>query len=80
MPHVVVKLLPGRSEQQKAELAAAIVKDLTAIANATEESVSVAIEEVQVDDWDEKVYRPEILPNPDKLYKKPGYDRAKGRT
>ena len=79
MPHVVVKLLPGRTEQQKAQVAAAIVKDLVTIANATEESVSVAIEEVPADDWDEKVYRPEILPNRDKLYKKPGYDRTKGR-
>ena len=80
MPHVVVKLLSGRTEQQKAQVAAAIVKDLVTIANATEESVSVAIEEIPADDWDEKVYRQEILPNRDKLYKKPGYDRAKGRT
>jgi hypothetical protein len=32
------------------------------------------------ENWDEKVYRAEILPNRDKLYKKPGYDRPKGRT
>ena len=75
MPHVVVKLLPGRTEQQKAQLAAAIVKDVVTIAKCGEEAVSVAIEEVTADDWDEKVYRPEILPNRDKLYKKPGYDR-----
>ena len=80
MPHVVVKLLPGRTEQQKEQLAAAIVNDVTTIANCGEEAVSVAIEEVAADDWDEKVYRPEILPNRDKLYKKPGYDRPKGRT
>jgi len=46
------------------------------IARCGEESVSVAIQEVKQEDWDEKVYRPEILPNRDKLYKKPGYDRA----
>jgi len=80
MPHVVVKLLPGRTEQQKEQLAAAIVKDVVTIANCGEEAVSVAIEEVTQDDWDEKVYRPQILPNRDKLYKKPGYDRPKGRT
>ena len=28
MPHVIVKMLPGRTEQQKAELASAIVKDV----------------------------------------------------
>jgi 4-oxalocrotonate tautomerase len=80
MPHVVVKLLPGRTEQQKSQLAAAIVKDVVAIAKCGEDAVSVAIEEVSAADWDEQVYRPEILPNRDKLYKKPGYDRPKERT
>src|SRR2546423_708671 len=70
----------GKTEQMNFHFPRAIEKDLVTIANATEESVSVAIEEVPADDWDEKVYRPEILPNRDKLYKKPGYDRAKGRT
>ena len=80
MPHVVVKLLPGRSEQQKSQLAAAIAKDLVAVANATDETISVAIEEIAPEDWDAKVYQPEIRPNRDKLYKKPGYDRPQGRT
>jgi 4-oxalocrotonate tautomerase len=39
-----------------------------------EESISVAIEEVKPHDWMEKVYNPEILPNFEKLYKKPGYE------
>ena len=33
----------------------------------------VAIEEVRPSDWLEKVYRPDIEPQMDKLYKKPGY-------
>ena len=79
MPHVTVKISPGRTEQQKAQLASAIVKDLVAIANVREENVSVAIEEVRPEDWNEKVYKPEIQPNRDKLYKKPEYDRPKGQ-
>jgi 4-oxalocrotonate tautomerase len=39
-----------------------------------EESVSVAMEEVRPQDWVEKVYKPDIEDNSDKLYKKPGYD------
>jgi phenylpyruvate tautomerase PptA (4-oxalocrotonate tautomerase family) len=31
MPHVVVKLLAGRSEEQKSQLAAQLVKDVMAI-------------------------------------------------
>ena len=72
-PHVIVKLYPGRSEQQKTRLAQAIVKDVVAIIRCGEESVSVAIEEIKPEDWAEKVYKPDILNTPGKLYKKPGY-------
>jgi 4-oxalocrotonate tautomerase len=55
MPHVIVKLLPGRSESQKSRLAEQIVKNVVAIAKCDEASVSVAIEEIQPEDWAEKV-------------------------
>jgi 4-oxalocrotonate tautomerase len=73
MPHVIVKLWPGKSEQQKARLAEEIVKDVTRVLNYGEESVSVAIEEVEPEDWAEKVYRPDIVDNLERLYKRPGY-------
>jgi len=74
MPHVIVKLYPGRSEQQKSRLAEEIVKDVVAIAKCGEEAVSVAIEEIKAEDWEEEVYKPDILGKPESLYKKPGYD------
>ncbi len=74
MPHVIVKLWPGKSEQQKNRLAEAIIKDVMDILHYGEESVSVAMEEVKSQDWVEKVYRPDIRNQWDKLYKKPGYD------
>ena len=73
MPHISVKLYPGRSEQQKARLCEQIVKAVTSTAGCGEDSVSVAIEEVQPGDWKKKVYDPDIAENWDKLYKKPGY-------
>ena len=73
MPHVIVKLWPGRSEQEKKQLADAIVKDVVTYAKCDESSVSVAIEEIKSGDWAEKVYKPDILKKQDKLYKKPGY-------
>ena len=72
-PHVIVKLYPGRSEQNKIRLAEQIIKDVVAIIRCGEESVSVAIEEIKSEDWAEKVYNPDILNTPGKLYKKPGY-------
>jgi 4-oxalocrotonate tautomerase len=74
MPHVIVKLYPGRSEEQKTRLAEAIVKDVMAIAKCEEEWVSVAMEEIKPEDWPEKVYKPDILNKPQTLYKKPGYN------
>jgi 4-oxalocrotonate tautomerase len=73
MPHVIVKIWPGKSEEQKSRLAERIAADVMTVLNYGEESVSVAMEEVEPVDWAEKVYRPDILGNPEKLYKKPGY-------
>ncbi|MDY6792204.1 MAG: tautomerase family protein [Thermodesulfobacteriota bacterium] len=77
MPHIIVKLYPGRSEQQKKQLTDVIVKDVVTIAKCEEKSVSVAFEEIEPDDWTEKVYQPDILDNHDRLYKKPGYNPFK---
>jgi 4-oxalocrotonate tautomerase len=74
MPHVTVKLWPGKSEQQKARLPEAITRDVTIILHYGEESVSVAMEETESGEWLEKVYRPEVKSKFDTLYKKPGYD------
>jgi 4-oxalocrotonate tautomerase len=54
MPHVIVKLWPGKSEQQKMQLAGAITKDVMRIFDYGEDSVSVAMEEVSASDWEEK--------------------------
>jgi 4-oxalocrotonate tautomerase len=50
MPHVIVKLYPGRSDQQKTRLAEEIAKDVVAIAGCKEKSVSVAFEEIKPED------------------------------
>ena len=77
MPHIVVKLFPGKSEEQKEQLAKEIVKDFVELLNYKEDTLSVAIEEVPKESWTNEVYKNEILPNMDKLYKKPGYDPSK---
>jgi 4-oxalocrotonate tautomerase len=73
MPHVIVKLWPGKSDQQKTRLAEAITKDVMNIFSYGEEAVSVAMEEIKPADWKEKVYQPDILNKPDDIFKKPGY-------
>lgn len=73
MPHVIVKLWPGKSEAQKRRLAQAITNDVATVLNYGDESVSVAMEEVSPAKWSEKVYGPDIVEKAATLYKKPGY-------
>ena len=73
MPHIIVKLWPGNSEQQKIRLTEAITRDVMDNLKCREESVSVAMEEIAPEDWAEQVYQPEIIGNSHKLYKEPGY-------
>lgn len=74
MPHVIVKMYPGRSEEQKNAMAEAIAKDVISTTGCSETVVSVAIEEVAPEEWPEAVYRPEIMEHPERLYIKPGYN------
>jgi len=74
MPHVIVKLYAGRSEAEKIEIAEAVTKAIMATARCSESAVSVGVLDVQPSDWAEKVFRADIISNPDIIYKKPGYD------
>lgn len=74
MPHVAIKLFPGKTEEQKVELTEAIRQSLLTIFKSSEESISIAFEEIQPEDWIEAVYKPDIESKQDKLYKKPGYN------
>jgi 4-oxalocrotonate tautomerase len=74
MPHVIVKLWSGRSDQQKRKLAEEVTKAVMATLNYGEESVSIGIEDVEPKDWTEKVYKPDILGKPQTIHKKPGYN------
>jgi len=73
MPHVIVKLWPGKSEKQKKDLALAITENVMKILHYGDDSVSVGFEEVGSEDWAEKVYRPDIKEKQNQIYKKPGY-------
>ena len=74
MPHVIVKLWPGKSERQKQRLVEGVTKAVMTSLGYGEESVSVSLDEVPSGEWTEKVYKPDIINGPGKLYKRPGYD------
>jgi len=74
MPHVIVKLLSGRSAQQKAKIAEEVTKAIMTTTGNGEAAVSVSIEDIEPGDWVNQVYKPDIIGRPDILFKKPGYD------
>lgn len=73
MPHVIVKMYPGRSEQQKSALVNEITRALKETVKCSDESISVAVEEISPEEWRETVYQKDILEKDDTLYKRPGY-------
>ncbi len=73
MPHVVIKMHSGRSEEQKRRMTELVTQAIMDGAGCKESSVSVAIEDVPPADWIGTVYRTEIEPQMDRLYKTPGY-------
>ena len=73
MPHIIVKLWKGKSEAQKKKLADELVKAAMLVTGSDEDSFSVGIEDFEPSDWKEKVYKPDIAGQSDKLYRKPGY-------
>ena len=73
MPHITVKLWPGRSDEIKSNLAEKIAYDVAEGLKVDISDVSVAFEEVERSEWGEQVYKKEIKDNKN-LYFKPGYE------
>ena len=73
MPHVYRKALARKIRTAEDSTRQRNRKGPKDLLKYGEESVSEAIEEVKPQDWAEKVYKPDILDNLEKLYKKPRY-------
>lgn len=76
MPHIAIKMMPGRNDAQKQKLAEALVRTTMEVIGATEDLLSVTIEDIPGPDWDAKVFAPDIAGKKDKLFKKPGYKQV----
>jgi 4-oxalocrotonate tautomerase len=73
MPHVEIKCYPGRTEEVKTKCAEAVAKAISETMGCDTSSVSIAIKEIEKEDWKAKVWDTQITPEMDSLYKKPGY-------
>ncbi|MBE6623219.1 MAG: 4-oxalocrotonate tautomerase [Ruminococcaceae bacterium] len=73
MPHISVKMLEGRSEEQKKQLAQALEKTLSETLGCATTWVTVSIEDYSAEQWQD-VFKKEVSENEENLYKKAQYD------
>ena len=73
MPHISVKMIEGRSEEQKKALADALEKALSETLGCSTQWVTLSIEDYNGEEWQE-VFKKEVTDNEKNLYKKPQYD------
>ena len=77
MPHIIVKLWPGRTEEQKKQLTDKLAEALKSSIGASDSSISISIEEIPKEKWNDEVYKPDIIEKKHLLYKKPYYNTIK---
>lgn len=73
MPHIKVQMYPGRSKEQKEELAKALEQCLCNVLNSSSDGISISIEDIDQNDWHDKVVKEEILSNKENIFKMPKY-------
>jgi phenylpyruvate tautomerase PptA (4-oxalocrotonate tautomerase family) len=74
VPHVNIKHFPAvLSEEQQSELVAAITSAVKSAFNCDEGVISIALEPVEKEVWNEEVYVPEIVNRKELLRKLPDY-------
>lgn len=73
MPHVIVKMHPGRSDADKRAMADHVATALHEAMDYDLDYISVAVEEVERSAWMDQVYEPDISRCEEYLFKRPGY-------
>lgn len=73
MPHISIKMLEGRTEEQKIKAAEAVTKALAEALGIGDFYITATVEDFNAEEW-QTVFKEEITDKPDKVYKKPNYD------
>lgn len=73
MPHIEIKCYPGRSDEQKKLCAEKVAKAAAEALGLSTSTVSVAIKEIEKENWKKDVWDKQIVPDEKYLYKKPEY-------
>ncbi len=73
VPHVIVQLWPGKTDDQKQRLTETITRGVMDTLEYGEDAVSAAFEEVEPAQWTARVYEADIIKERAKLTKQPSY-------
>lgn len=73
MPHFAIKLIEGKTDEQKHKLAQELVKAAQSVLGMGDDSYSVSVEDFTKDEWKNAVYPNEIMGKKGILIKEPGY-------
>ncbi len=73
MPHIILKMYEGRSDEQKRAIAQALEDAMMASSGCSSASLSISIVDVSPAEWMEKVYEVDIRHQERALFKRPGY-------
>ena len=73
MPHIGIKMLEGRTEEQKKKAAEAVKTALAQAIGMSDHYITVTIEDFNAQEWQD-VFKTEITDKPDKVYVQPKYD------
>lgn len=74
MPHINIKHFPkSLTKEKQTELASAITQIITNIFQCDEKVVSIALQPIEKESWNEAVYVPEIINRKELLCKTPNY-------
>ena len=73
MPHIRIKMLEGRTEEQKKKAAEAVKNALADALGMGDHYITVTIEDFNAEEW-QNVFKTEVTDKSDKVYVKPKYD------
>ena len=74
MPHINVRHFPKvLTDQEKAELVSNLTQAISRAFQCSEGAISIALDPVEKESWNEQVYVPEIMSRADLLVKRPNY-------
>lgn len=80
MPHVIIKIYPGRAEAEKRSMAHSVAAALHETMGYKMGNVSVSVDEIEPSSWMKDVYEPDISGREDTLVKRPEYGPLAAET